>query len=62
MFNPRASPSVELQITVSIGNKCVKGPCQVTIAALWACNVRPPFGAHRTKGALEAEKMSAVLI
>lgn len=48
--------TVNLSISASIGKKCVKGPCQDTIAALWACNVRPSIGTHRTMGALEKEK------
>lgn len=53
--------TVNLPISVSIGNKCVKGPCQDTIAALWACNVRPSIGTHWTIGALEGKKITTML-
>lgn len=54
--------TVNLPISASIGNECVKGPCQDTIAALWACNVRPSIGTHRTIGALEGESITTMLI
>lgn len=54
--------TVNLPISASIGNKCVKGPCQDTIGALWACNVRPSIGTHRTMGALEGKNIITMLI
>lgn len=49
--------TVDLLISASIGNDCVKGPCQDTIALLWTCNVRPSIGTHRIIGALEGGKI-----
>lgn len=57
-FHTCKSPAVNtvnLPISASIGNECVKGPCQDTIAALWACNARPSIGTHWTIGALEGK-------
>lgn len=54
--------TVNLPISASIGNECVKGPCQDTIAALWACNVRPSIGSRWTIGALEGETITTMLI
>lgn len=48
--------TVNLPISASIGNECVKGPCQDTIAALWACNVRPTIGTKQTMDAFVGEK------
>lgn len=53
---------VNLPISVSISNECMKGPCQDTIATLWACNVRPSIGTHRTIAALEEENITTMLI
>lgn len=53
---------MDLPISASIGNECVKGPCQDTIAALWACNVRPSIGTHGTIAALEGENITTMLI
>ena len=54
--------SVNLPISARIRNKRVKVPSQDTIAALWACNVRPSIGTHRTIGALEGKNTTTTLI
>lgn len=53
---------MNLPISARIGNKCVKGPCQDTIAALWAGNVRPSIGTRRTMGALDGKNITTMLI
>lgn len=53
--------TVNLPISASIGNECVKGPCQDTIAALWACNVRPSIGTHWTIAALEGKNITMLM-
>lgn len=53
---------INLPISASIGNVCVKDPCQDTIAALWKCNVRPSIGTRRTMAALEEINITAMLI
>lgn len=57
-----ADCTANLPISASIGNESVKGPCQDTIGALWACNVRPTIGTRRTIGAFEGENITTMLM